>query len=102
MLSELAVLDIILIWQIGKVLTILEYRVIARCHSLEELFHRSYKKMQYLRQKQEELDLPQHKIVGDVVTRWGSTYDMITRILEQQQAISSVLAEDRKKLAYRC
>ena len=71
-------------------------RVIARCHSLVELFHRSYKKTRDLRQKQEELDLPQHKIMGDVVTRWGSTYDMIARILEQQQAISSVLAEDRK------
>ena len=35
----------------------------------------------------------------DVVTRWGSIFDMISRILEQQQALSAVLAEDRKKLA---
>ena len=36
--------------------------------------------------------------MGDVVTRWGSTYLMISRILEQQQqALSAVLAEDRKK-----
>ena len=34
--------------------------------------------------------------MGDVVTRWGSTFDMISRILEQQQALSAVLAEDRK------
>ena len=34
--------------------------------------------------------------MGDVVARWGCTYDMIARIVEQQQAISSVLAEDRK------
>ena len=39
--------------------------------------------------------LQQHKIIGDVVTFWGSTYDMIERIVEQQ-AISGVLAEDRK------
>ena len=32
----------------------------------------------------------------DVQTRWGSTYDMLARILEQQQAICAVLAEDRK------
>lgn len=32
----------------------------------------------------------------DVATRWGSTYKMIERILEQQQAICAVLAEDRK------
>ena len=71
-------------------------RAVARCHSLVELFHRSYKKTRDLRQKQEELGLPQHKIMGDVVTRWGSTYDMIERVVEQQRAISSILAEDRK------
>ena len=34
--------------------------------------------------------------MGDVVTRWGSIFDMISRILEQQQALSAVLAEDKK------
>ena len=34
--------------------------------------------------------------MGDVATRWGSTYEMVYRIVEQQQALSSVLAEDRK------
>ena len=29
-------------------------------------------------------------------TRWGSTYDMVSRIVEQQQANSAVLAEDQK------
>ena len=71
-------------------------RAIGRCHSLVELFHRSCKKTRDLRQKQQEFGLPEHKIMGDVVTRWGSTYEMVSRILEQQQAISSVLAEDRK------
>ena len=52
--------------------------------------------MRDLRQKQEELGLPKHKIMGDMVTHWGSTYDIIECIVEQQQAISSVLAEDRK------
>ena len=31
-----------------------------------------------------------------VKTRWGSTYNMVERFLEQQQAISAVLAEDRR------
>ena len=69
---------------------------IGRCHSLVELFHRSWKKARDLRQKQEELGLPQHKIMGDVVKCWGSTYEMLKRIIEQQQAISAVLAGDRK------
>ena len=30
----------------------------------------------------------------DVQTIWGSTYDMLARILEQQQAICAVLAVD--------
>ena len=71
-------------------------RALARCHSLVELFHRSWKKTRDLRQKQELLDLPQHKLISDVATRWGSTFEMVSRIIEQQQAISAVLAEDRK------
>ena len=42
---------------------------LARCHSLVELFHRSWKKTRDLREKQQLLDLPQHKLIGDVSTR---------------------------------
>ena len=67
-------------------------RALARCHSLVKLFHRSWKKARHLRLKQEQLNLPQHKLMGDVPKRWGSTYSMIARILEQQPAISAVEA----------
>lgn len=40
--------------------------------------------------------LSSHIHMQDVATRWGSTYKMTERILEQQQAICAVLAEDRK------
>ena len=40
--------------------------------------------------------MPMHKLITDVSTRWGSTYMMVSRIVEQQQAICAVLAEDRK------
>ena len=46
--------------------------------------------------KQQLFNLPQHKLKGDVSTRWGSTYEMVSRIVEQQQAVSAVLVEDRK------
>ena len=59
------------------------------CHSLVELFHQSWKKARDLREKQQLLGLPEHKIVSDVVTRWGSTFEMISRMLEQQQALSA-------------
>lgn len=41
------------------------------------------------------MDIPEHSLINDVVTRWGSTFEMISRFLEQQQAICGVLAGDR-------
>ena len=38
-------------------------------------------------------DVPKHKLIHDVVTRWNSTYDMIERVCEQQLPISSVLLQ---------
>ena len=40
--------------------------------------------------------MPVHKLIGDVSTRWGSTYAMILRIIEQQQAVCAVLVDDCK------
>ena len=69
---------------------------IKKCRALVETFSRSWKRNRDLREKQESLGLPSHKLIGNVVTRWGSTYAMISRIIEQQQPISAVLTEDRK------
>ena len=71
-------------------------QAIRRCHTLVELLSRSWKKNRDLHQKQLELQLPEHRLISDVTTRWGSTYSLIARILEQQQAICAVLADDRK------
>ena len=35
-------------------------------------------------------------MIADVTTRWGSTFEMVARIIEQQQAICAVLADNRK------
>ena len=46
------------------------------------------------------LELPQHKLINDVPTRWNSSYDMMQRFLEQQTAIEAVLlTKDVKKNA---
>ncbi|KAJ7992907.1 hypothetical protein DPEC_G00266940 [Dallia pectoralis] len=58
---------------------------------------RSNKMSRLLKDKQKSLNLPQHALTHDEPTRWGSTYDMVERFCEQQQAVSAVLAEDRKK-----
>ena len=60
-----------------------------------ECFSRSWKKSPDLQEKQTLLNLKTHKLIGAVPTRWGSTYAMVERILEQQ-AIAAVLAEDHK------
>ena len=49
-----------------------------------------------LRQKQEALGLSKHKLIAGVSTRWGSTFEMVLCIIEQQQVICTVLADDRK------
>ena len=71
-------------------------KALGRCRSLMECFSRSWKKSRELQEKQTQLGLKNHKLIGAVLTRWGSTYEMIERILEQQQAIAAVLAEDCK------
>ena len=42
-------------------------RALGRCHSLKELFHHSWKK-QEIYERSNKLGLPEHKIMGDVVT----------------------------------
>lgn len=39
------------------------------------------------------LDLPEHKLVQEVVTKWGSTLGMLQRLMEQQAAIAAVLVD---------
>lgn len=44
-------------------------------------------------EKQQTLNLPEHKLKQDISM---STYEMVERIIEQQQAVCAVFAEDGK------
>jgi len=55
----------------------------------------SWKKPQTLKDAQVELGLPPQKLVTESATQWGSRHKMIGRILEQEKAITKVLAADR-------
>ena len=58
-------------------------------------FSRSWKKQRDLVEAQEQKNLPIHKLKVDVVTCWGSCYDMVECVLEQLEAMRMVLCDDR-------
>ena len=70
------------------------HTALAQVGKLVAHFHSSPKSMSKLREKQKLLGLPEHQLINDCITRWGSTYEMLKRFLEQQQAICAMLLED--------
>ncbi|XP_067313947.1 E3 SUMO-protein ligase ZBED1-like [Pseudorasbora parva] len=66
-------------------------RLLGRIRRVTSFFRRSTIASHQLKQKQDLLHLPKHRLITDVVTRWNSSYDMIDRFLEQQPAIYAAL-----------
>ena len=71
-------------------------KVLRVCRQIVAKFSQSWKKKRDLATAQHEKQLPSHKLKADCPTRWGSTLEMLKRIIEQQEAIRIVLASDRK------
>lgn len=71
-------------------------RAIAVCKKVVGAFSFSWKKKRDLAAAQAELNLPLHKLITESPTRWGSRQKMIQRVLEQEKAITQVLAADKK------
>ncbi|XP_046873195.1 E3 SUMO-protein ligase ZBED1-like [Hypomesus transpacificus] len=71
-------------------------RAMGLCRNLVNTFNLSWLKKRDLRKAQTETNVPQHNLVLDVATRWGTKQKMIERVLEQLPAIRRVLVEDRK------
>ena len=70
--------------------------LLGHCRKVVGHFKHIYMAMRALEAAQLRLGLPQHKLIQSVSTRWNSSYDMLSRIAEQQTAISTVLAENKK------
>ena len=62
-----------------------------KCKNIVSYFHRSIKASDKLRCVQEQLSLPQLKLIQDVATRWNSTYLMFERIVSQHEAVTTAL-----------
>ena len=71
-------------------------RALGVARKITSAFSMSWKRRRDLAQAQIKLKLPQHSLITDCVTRWGSSQRMVSRILEQEAAVRSVLGADRK------
>lgn len=72
-------------------------RILARMKRIVGFFHRSSVAAAILKSQSTLLELPYHKLVMDVCTRWNSAYDMLERYLSLQAAIVSVLVSKELK-----
>ena len=61
--------------------------LLANIRSTVSYFKRSSKAMARIKDVQQQLNLPKHRLMRDCETRWSSTYDMIARYIEQFSAI---------------
>ena len=66
-------------------------RMTATARKIVGHFKHSVVAMSGLREKQVQLDVPQHHLIQDVATRWNSTFFMLDRLAEQRVAIYAVI-----------
>ncbi len=72
-------------------------QLLGRVKKVVSFFHRSTTATAVLQDKQAILQLPTHKLVQNVPTRWNSSHDMLERFLEQQAAVLPALTDKSVK-----
>ena len=71
-------------------------RALGIARKIVSSFSSSWKRKRELAKVQREKGLPHHSLINDCPTRWGSMEAMVSRLLEQEPAVRSVLGADRK------
>ena len=69
--------------------------VISAARKIVGHFKHSSSAMARLKVIQQDLKLPEHSLLQDVVTRWNSTFYMFQRMLEQKRGIVLYLSEEQ-------
>ncbi|XP_073726190.1 zinc finger BED domain-containing protein 4-like [Misgurnus anguillicaudatus] len=70
--------------------------IVAKLRSSATHFNHSILAKQRLKEIKKELDLPQHRIIQSVPTRWNSTLHMLESMLEQKRALTVYAGEHGK------
>ncbi|KAM4549130.1 E3 SUMO-protein ligase ZBED1-like [Odontesthes bonariensis] len=78
---------------INDAFKIFVHRVICAAGKLVRHFSHSTVACKALEEKQEQMQLPKHKLIQSCKTRWNSVVDMFERLLEQRWAVTAVLSD---------
>ncbi|MBN3274238.1 ZBED4 protein, partial [Polyodon spathula] len=70
--------------------TSLEF-LLQQCSTIVGFFHHSTKAAENLKEIQKQLNIPEHKLIQSLETRWNSIFYMLDRIPEQLQVITASL-----------
>lgn len=65
--------------------------LLTKCRSIVTHFRQSTKSSNKLREIQNQMNLPELKLIQDVPTRWNATYDMLKRLIEIKIALSATI-----------
>ncbi|KAJ7985047.1 hypothetical protein DPEC_G00361090 [Dallia pectoralis] len=71
---------------------------LARCRKIVGHFKHSPSNTEELHKEQTQLEQDQEPLIQDVSTRWNSTLFMISRLLQNQEAVKVTLAKQKHKL----
>lgn len=62
-----------------------------KCRDIVSYFHRSVIGTRTLEETQIQLKVPNHRLIEEVSTLWNSTYGMMSRLQEQEEAVKVAL-----------